>query len=955
MSDTRRPRAETPTRRHECEGGAPGFRRLVRAASAAAATQPATRRRRTPSLAVCAAAGSVAALVAASAPALAAPTGTSSGFSATGSLAVARAHAAVALLGDNEVLVAGGQDGSGNPLASAELYDPSTGTWHATGSMPLALSHSTATVLADGDVLLAGGLTVSSGHVVPTGDSLLYHVATGTWAFTKGGLTTASFDAGAALSAGGTVLYAGGLTATGASGTATATTEVFNPASDTWSNGPALPLAVAGEVVAPLSGSQVLVAGGETGASGELSVLAEVYSPSNSAFAAVQRIPVAVADAATTVLPSGEVLVAGGETSTGGAPSAASELFHPGNATWTSTGSLPFASYGATAGLLSGGSVLYAGGMTSGSGQPSAASALYDPTHATWTSTANLLAARGFAAGAALRNGDVLVAGGQTSAGVTGESELYSPVTTKAPAITSAATVHLVAGQYAKVTITATGNPVPQLSESGALPPGLSFSPAGNGTAVLSGTPSMSVAASYQLTITATNGVGTPAVQHLVVDFGRVPTITSPATASLVAGRAQSFTITSSGMPTPQLSVSGSLPPGLGVSYRNNGTAIVSGTVPSYDHGSWTLTVLANNGIGQAAVQHLVLAVSTPVAARITSPASFGLQSGTAVRLAVTSTGTPVPTLTEYGTLPPGLGFRPTGNGTATISGTIATGVRGTFEVTIVAANGSGSPAVQHLAIVVTVPTIAAGAGYWYVTWHNQLVTQGSARAMPSNNPQYPSEIVAIAPTPDGFGYYLASAFGGVFPYGDARMLGSVEHLHLRSPVVAMAVTPSGGGYYLVTAKGNVFHFGDAAFYGSPAHRRIAPVVAAGVTPDGHGYWLVTRTGAVYAYGDAGSYGWAPAHWHVVAFAPTPDGHGYWMATYAGAVLNFGDAGAYGSLVGHRSPPIAAFAATADGHGYWLVSKRGNVYNFGDARFYGSSSHTRLDGPVTGFAPQFVA
>jgi len=37
-----------------------------------------------------------------------------------------------------KVLVTGGDDGNGNSLASAELFDPSAGTFAATGSMPTA-------------------------------------------------------------------------------------------------------------------------------------------------------------------------------------------------------------------------------------------------------------------------------------------------------------------------------------------------------------------------------------------------------------------------------------------------------------------------------------------------------------------------------------------------------------------------------------------------------------------------------------------------------------------------------------------------------------------------------------------------------------------------------------------------------------------------------------------------
>jgi hypothetical protein len=55
------------------------------------------------------------------------------------------------------VLVTGGIDNSGNPLASAELYNPATGTWRTTGSLATARELHTATLLPNGLVLVAGG------------------------------------------------------------------------------------------------------------------------------------------------------------------------------------------------------------------------------------------------------------------------------------------------------------------------------------------------------------------------------------------------------------------------------------------------------------------------------------------------------------------------------------------------------------------------------------------------------------------------------------------------------------------------------------------------------------------------------------------------------------------------------------------------------------------------------
>src|SRR5260370_24632607 len=73
----------------------------------------------------------------------------------------ARASFPGALLQNGTVLVAGGDTRNG-PIASAEFYIPSTGTWQVTGSMTDSRDWHTGTLLDTGKGLVTGGIDLGS-------------------------------------------------------------------------------------------------------------------------------------------------------------------------------------------------------------------------------------------------------------------------------------------------------------------------------------------------------------------------------------------------------------------------------------------------------------------------------------------------------------------------------------------------------------------------------------------------------------------------------------------------------------------------------------------------------------------------------------------------------------------------------------------------------------------------
>src|SRR5665213_392240 len=162
----------------------------------------------------------------------------------------------------------------------------------------------------------------------------------------------------------------------------------------------------------------------------------------------------------------------------------------------------------------------------------------------------------------------------------------------------------------------------------------------------------------------------------------------------------------------------------------------------------------------------------------------------------------------------------------------------------------------------------------------------------------------------------------------------------LVTPVVGLASMPDGSGYWLTDAAGGVSAHGSAVNYGSLAGKPLnAPIAHIVATPTGHGYWLVASDGGIFSYGDAsffGSMGSSHLNAPVVDMAPTLDGHGYWLVASDGGIFSFGDATFRGSMGGqHLNQPIVGMSADDATGGYWLVASDGGIFSFG-APYFGA-------------------
>ena len=311
-------------------------------------------------------------------------------------------------------------------------------------------------------------------------------------------------------------------------------------------------------------------------------------------------------------------------------------------------------------------------------------------------------------------------------------------------AITSGNSNTFTVGTAGTFTVTTTGSPAPTLSETGALPSGVTFVNNGNGTATLAGTPAPGSGGTYTFTITASNGVSPNATQTFTLTVDQAPAITSGNSTTFTVGTAGSFTMTASGFPSATFSETGPLPTGVTLS----SSGVLSGTPAAGTGGVYPITVTASNGVGSNATQTFTLTVDQAPA--ITSGNSTAFPVNAADTFTVTTTGFPNSTLSETGALPSGVTFVNNGNGTATLAGTPAAGTGGTYPITITASNGVSPNATQSFTLTVSQSTATITLGSLLQTYSGTPLS-ATATTVPASLPvTFTYNGLSTAPTAAG-------------------------------------------------------------------------------------------------------------------------------------------------------------------------------------------------------------
>jgi hypothetical protein len=604
----------------------------------------------------------------------------------TNPMAVPRTgHAATALSG-GKILLTGGHDSAGNLVAVSEIFDPATGNSTASATLTTARVNHTATLLADGRVLVAGG-TGASGAL---SSAEIFDPANASAGFQAvGAMTAARTGHTATLLNNGSVLIAGG--------EATATAEIFDPATSTFTATTGnLTVARSGHSATLFTDDSVLLAGGNVNSM-------ETYTPGQGFTLDLAAMSVVRTGHWALELSGTRLLLFQGDTNN------TIEEYNPSTGTITPKGSLDFHASSAT--LLANGKILVLGSGVAGLYDPNAIPPAPDFTAFDETSVAGSSSLQRSGQSATQLSGDkkIYVAGGVDAQNLFQGAALFNPariwtdkddyqpgdnVILSGSGWKANEDVYLYAiddttqawTYGSTVTADASGgfvvDPyfVVQLVQDGA---NFTVSAVGAQSAMQAEV-KFTDATFNSLTVgsqtgTAVAGTGANVTYNIAANF------TGNNTANTVTfSFAWNSTPPSGVTVDPFNPASVSAPP---IGLKNSTLAIHTGGGTPAGIYSFTVTGTPTSGSTRSDTGTLTVgqapAFTSPNSTTFTvlSPGTFN----------VTATGVPAPTFSFTGSLPSGVNLSSAG----VLSGTPASGTAGDYIITITASNGIGSPATQ--------------------------------------------------------------------------------------------------------------------------------------------------------------------------------------------------------------------------------------------------------------------
>ncbi len=336
-----------------------------------------------------------------------------------------------AKLADGRVLLTGGETAN-SPAAvitnSVDIFNPADNSITPAGPMTVQRWSHTATTLADGRVLVTGGRTGSTpatGVVLATAE--IYDPATNAWTETAGPMNEARRSHAATLLHDGRVLVTGG-----GSGVATTSSpaiqsaEIFDPATGMFTVIGNMVTARSAHSATLLADNTVLITGGSAGIGTRYPTkTAEIFNPADNSFKALAPMNFSHLAQNPGLLRDGRLVQPSSyyndtHTAAGGLITAESEIYDAGTRLFTPIEPMfkQRIDIGAI-GLLDG-SLLVAGGVTTSPNFPSifqSSSEIYDPMTGHWKLSGIMSSGRDEFSGLLLDDGRAMISGGFVSPG----------------------------------------------------------------------------------------------------------------------------------------------------------------------------------------------------------------------------------------------------------------------------------------------------------------------------------------------------------------------------------------------------------------------------------------------------------------------------------------------------------------------------------------------------------
>ncbi len=258
---------------------------------------------------------------------------------------------------DGKIYVIGGAGPVYQALRTVEVYDLATDTWTAKSEMSTARQGLSTSVVNGKIYAIGGGASSSSSYMQVETFSTVeeYDPATDTWT-TKSPMPTArGFHSANVVD--GKIYIIGGSQASGPDQNHVLTVEVYDPATDTWSQKGDMPVSRAAGSSSVVDG-KIYVIGGYGGAR-----RVDEYDPSTDTWTMKSEMPTARHALSTSALDGKIYAIGGYVPGVGGYPGVATvEVYDPATDTWTTAPDMPTGRFGPRTSVVDG-KIFVIGGM----------------------------------------------------------------------------------------------------------------------------------------------------------------------------------------------------------------------------------------------------------------------------------------------------------------------------------------------------------------------------------------------------------------------------------------------------------------------------------------------------------------------------------------------------------------------------------------------------------------